>query len=183
MAEPLLSPRSNVYSGGDLVPTGVAIGTEPGAVVPSQQGGGFLAGLNRFAGAIAPIVEAAAAFKQGYQTGLPLPGRSSSDSRMSGDRFIFQVLEDMRQRNEAAADRARTEREAARKEEARNQVILAGIQAGKIDPKEALKILGGELTGAVKPQSDIDLDSPRSDVYTDDILDNEPEAWGGRPRG
>jgi hypothetical protein len=162
---------------------GFAIGTQPSAAAPSEAGGGFLGGLNRFAGAIAPIVEAAAAFKQGYQTGFPLPGRSPGDTRMGGDRFIFQVLEDMRQRNEAAADRARSDREAARKEEARNQVILEGIKAGKIDPKEALKILGGELTGATKPQSGIGLDSPRSDVYTDDILDNEPEAWGGQPRG
>ena len=158
---------------------GFAIGTQPSAAAPSEAGGGFLGGLNRFAGAIAPIVEAAAAFKQGYQTGFPLPGRSPGDTRMGGDRFIFQVLEDMRQRNEAAADRARSDREAARKEEARNQVILEGIKAGKIDPKEALKILGGELTGATKTQSGIGLDSPRSDVYTDDILDNEPGAWGG----
>ena len=194
MAEQFMSPRSYTYSGGELnpyrerlpvdSPTAVAYGTEPipGSSTQSRSGG-FWEGLNRAAGSIAPIIEAAAAFKRGYQGGYPLPGRGVGDSRMAGDRFIFQVLEDMRQRNEAAAQRARVDREAARTEEARNQVILEGIRAGKIDPKEALKILGGEMTGATKTQSGIGLDSPRSDVYTDDILDNEPGAWGGQPRG
>jgi len=206
MAEVFMSPRSSVYSGGDLVPyrerpdggagTGVAIGTQPGATTSSapvgstaQRGGGFWSAVDRFAGAINPLVEAAVAFKQGYQTGLPLPGRSPNDSRMAGDAFVFKILEDMRARNEASADRARTEREAARKEEARNRLILAGVESGKIDIKDALKVLGGGLTqipgveSSGQPQTAPTETAPRqTDVYTDDILDNEPEAWGGRPR-
>jgi hypothetical protein len=192
MAEQYMSPRSNTYSGGDLVPyrersdfgapTGVSIGSEPSVSQSSPRNGGFWAGLDRLAGAILPIVEAANAFKQGYQTGYPLPGREVGDNRMAGDRFIFQVLEDMRQRNESAAERARTDRETARKEEARNQLILAGVESGKIDIKDALKILGGEVTKAPNPQAGVGLEQPLPDVYTDDILDNEPGAWGGGPR-
>jgi len=159
------------------------MGTEPTASYSApQQGGGFWAGLDRLAGAILPVVEAASAFKQGYQTGFPLPGRGPQDSRMAGDRFIFQVLEDMRQRNESAANRARQERESARKEEARNQLILAGVESGKIDIKDALKILGGGLYQMPDIKESDEGDTRRSDVYTDDILDNEPEAWGGTPR-
>ncbi len=212
MAEVFMSPRSYTYSGGDLIPyrerpdvgvgTGISIGTEPtaptsiGSVTPEgRRGGGFWSAIDRFAGAINPIVEAAVAFKQGYQTGLPLPGRGPNDSRMAGDTFIFKILEDMRARNEASAERARMEREESRKAEARNQLILAGVESGKIDIKDALKILGGGLEtlpgvetpsqtqtpptpSATAPQS-----APRqTDVYNDGILDNEPEAWGGRPR-
>lgn len=191
-----MSPRSYTYSGGDLNPyrerpsygnmSSVAYGTEPTATLPTQpaqRSGGFWEGLNRVAGAIAPIAEAAAAFKRGYQGGFPLPGRSPNDSRMAGDRFIFQILEDMRQRNEAAAERARADRQSSRQEDARTKVILAGIESGQIDPKEALKILGGGLTPKATPESGVGLPAPQSSVYTDDILDNEPEAWGGRPRG
>jgi|DEB0MinimDraft_10_1074344.scaffolds.fasta_scaffold175330_1 hypothetical protein len=192
MAEQFMSPRSYTYSGGDLVPyrdrpsletpTSVSIGTEPSIGQAPTQNGGFWTGLDRLAGAILPIVEAANAFKQGYQTGYPLPGRGVGDNRMAGDRFIFQVLEDMRQRNESAAERARTDRETARKEEARNRLILAGVESGKIDIKDALKILGGEVTKAPNSESGIGLEPPMSDVYTDDILDNEPEAWGAGSR-
>jgi hypothetical protein len=193
MAEQFMSPRSFTYSGGALTPyrerslseapSSVSMGTEPTVSYSApQQGGGFWAGLDRLAGAILPVVEAANAFKQGYQTGYPLPGRGTQDSRMAGDRFIFQVLEDMRQRNESSAERAREEREAARKEETRNQLILAGVESGKIDIKDALKILGGDLTQIPGITEADKSKAGSSDVYTDDILDNEPEAWGGTPR-
>lgn len=205
MADPFMAPRSSVYSGGDLIPyrersdagmgTGIAAGTEPGGIpfnTPvgsnSQRGGGFWSAVDRFAGAITPIVEAAAAFKQGYQSGLPLPGRDPYGSRMANDRFIFEILENMRTRSEASADRARQEREAARKEEARNRLILAGVESGKIDIKDALKVLGGDLMqlpGVESPEAQTAPTgtAPRqTDVYNDDILDNEPEAWGGQPR-
>jgi len=78
----------------------------------------------------------------------------------------------------------------ASQEEARNRLILAGVEAGKIDIKDALKILGGELNkipgleSQTVPSTSPTQTAPRqTDVYNDDILDNEPEAWGGRPRG
>lgn len=138
MAGPLLAPRSYDYSGEvdprDTRPTGVSMGSEP------RQGGGFLSGLNELAGNLAPLVEAAVAFKRGYQ-GYPLPGRGVDDSRMAGDRLIFQVLEDMRTRNEAAEERAREERERARQSGMREKLILAGVEKGDISLSDALKAL------------------------------------------
>ena len=151
MAETYMSPRSSVYSGGDLVPyrersdfgsvpsspSSFALGTEPAASSPSRQGG-FLAGLERFAGTVAPFVEAAVAFKRGYNTGLPLPGRYGG-SRMAGQEFIFQVLEDMRARNDIAAERAREERETARKQDLLNQIALKAYENKEISLSDLMK--------------------------------------------
>ncbi len=133
-----MAPRSYDYAGEadprDAGATGVAMGTAP------RRDGGFLSGLNEIAGKLAPLVEAAVAFKQGYQ-GYPLPGRGAADSRMAGDRFIFQVLEDMRARNEASEERARQEREAARQSDMRQRLILAGVEKGDISLADALKAI------------------------------------------
>ena len=157
MAELFMSPRSSVYSGGDLVPyrerpdigaaPGIAMGTEP-QVSPAPQGGdGFLAGLERFAGAINPIVEAAVAFKRGYDTGLPLPGRFGGN-RMAGQEFIFQALEDMRARNELASEEARRERETARQQDLKTQVLLKAYENKEISLQDLMKgIESGDLSG------------------------------------
>lgn len=138
MAAPLMAPRSYDYSGEadprDVRPMGVSMESEP------DRGLGFLGTLNEIAGNLAPLVEAAVAFKRGYQ-GYPLPGREVSDPRMAGDRFIFKVLEDMRARNEASEERARQEREEARQSGMREKLILAGVQKGDISLSDALKAI------------------------------------------
>lgn len=157
MAEPFMSPRSYTYSGGDLAPyrerpdfgsaPGVAMGTEPQVTATPQGGGGFLAGLERFAGAINPIVEAAVAFKRGYDTGLPLPGRFGGN-RMAGQEFIFQALEDMRARNERASQEARRERETARQRDLKTQVLLKAYEDKEISLQDLIKgIESGDLGG------------------------------------
>lgn len=155
MAEPFMSPRSYAYSGGDLSPyrerpdfgstPGVAMGTEPQATATPQGGGGFLAGLERFAGAINPIVDAAVAFKRGYDTGLPLPGRFGGN-RMAGQEFIFQALEDMRARNERASEEASREREVARKQDLKTQILLKAYENKEISLQDLMQsIESGDL--------------------------------------
>ena len=178
MAETYMSPRSSVYSGGDLVPyrersdfgsvpaspSSFALGTEPAASSPSRQGG-FLAGLERFAGTVAPFVEAAVAFKRGYNTGLPLPGRYGG-SRMAGQEFIFQVLEDMRARNDIAAERAREERETARKQDLLNQIALKAYENKEISLEDLMKGIesGGlaDLGSTEKLPSQEELEAPKA---------------------
>lgn len=121
------------------------IGMNTGPQQPEKPEG-FLGTIDKLAGAIAPIVEAAAAFKYGYQTGLPLPGASSP--RMAGDALMFQVLQDMRQRNEAAAERAREEREEARKTDLRTKILTEAYRNKEISLEDLMRNLGaGEITG------------------------------------
>lgn len=158
MAAPLMAPRSYDYSGEadprDM-PNGVSIGSTP------NQGGGFLSGLNDIAGKLAPLVEAAVAFKRGYQ-GYPLPGRDAADPRMAGDRFIFQVLEDMRARNEASEERARQEREDARQYDMRQRLILAGVEKGDISLSDALKAIQSGQFDFGKPEGKLPSQAPAS---------------------
>lgn len=140
MNGPSMAPRSYAYSGGERVPTyGVAMGTEP----QSSGGGGFggfLRSINDIAGALTPLVDAARSFKAGYQ-GLPLPGRSPSDSRMAGDSLIFQVYQQMLDRNEREAAQARQDRETARQRDFQNQIIMEGLRKDKIPFEKALEAL------------------------------------------
>jgi len=175
MAEPFMSPRSLVYSGGDLNPyrertdfgsaPGVAMGTEPQAAPTPQGGGGFLAGLERFAGAINPIVEAAVAFKRGYDTGLPLPGRFGGN-RMAGQELIFQALEDMRARNERASDEDRRERKTARQRDLKAQVLLMAYENKEISLEDLMKgIESGnfaDLGSTEKLPSQEELEAPKA---------------------
>lgn len=135
MAEPY---REQTTYGDGL---GIAIGTQPQAAAPQR--GGFWGGLDRLAGGLLPIVEAAAAFKRGYQTGLPLPGQYG-EPRMAGQDLMFRVLEDMRARNEAAAERARDERLAAEERGFKQQILMQGVEQGKISYADALKALKSE---------------------------------------
>lgn len=153
------SPRSYAYSGGERVPYffpqrsevetamegitadprevpayGVSARTSP------QGGNGFLRTINDIAGALLPIAETALAFKRGYQ-GFPLPGRSPNDSRMAGDGLIFQVYQQMLDRNEREAARAREEREASRQRDLQNQIIMEGLRTDKIPFEKALEAL------------------------------------------
>lgn len=138
MAGPLMAPRSYDYSGEADPRDARSFGVSMESSAPS--GGGFLSKVNEIAGVLAPIVEAAVAFKRGYQ-GYPLPGRDEGDARMAGDRFVFQVLEDMRARNEMAEERARAEREETRRSDMQQRLLLAGVQKGDITLADALKAL------------------------------------------
>lgn len=154
------SPRGYAYSGGERVPYffpqrsevetsmegitadprevpayGVSMGSEP-----RGGGGGFLRTINDIAGALLPIAEAALSFKRGYQ-GLPLPGRNPGDSRMGGDRMIFEVYQQMLDRNEKEAERARADREAASQKDFRRQLILEAVRSNKMPYEDALKAL------------------------------------------
>lgn len=166
MPQSFMAPRSYVYSGGDLrdarrvaaydegapstayaeAPEGVSIASTPAGVpnaggAPTRGGGGgFFRVLDDISSKLAPFVEAAVAFKQGYQ-GYPLPGRGMNDSRMAGDRFIYEVLQDMQQRNEKASEQSRRDREVARQEDMRNQLILKGVEKGEITLADALKAI------------------------------------------
>lgn len=157
MAGPLMAPRSYDYSGEvdprDLRRMGIAegpaaarsvsapaVGVSMESTPASTGGGGFLSRLNELAGGLVPLVDAAVAFKRGYQ-GYPLPGRAIDDSRMAGDRFIFEVLEDMRARNDIAEERARAEREQARQADLQQRLILAGVEKGDISLTDALKAI------------------------------------------
>lgn len=113
---------------------GFSAGTEP-----ASSGGGLLGAIDKVAGLIAPILERAVAYKRGGFPGYNFPGREGG-SRMGGDYFI-QYLDQMRQRNEMEAERARQEREAARKSDMRQQIILEGLKAGKFTYEDALKAL------------------------------------------
>jgi hypothetical protein len=170
MAEPFMSPRSYTYSGGELSPfrervevgsaPGVAAGTEP-VSTQATGGGGFLAGLERFAGTIAPFVEAAVAFKRGYDTGMPVatPGRFGG-SRMGGQELIFQVLEDMRERNEAAARQARSERESIRQKDIANQVLLRLHENKEISTEDLIKGLQTGDLSVIKPTAKLPTQTP-----------------------
>jgi hypothetical protein len=143
MAGPLMAPRSYDYSGEADPRDSRGFGVSMESAAPQ---GGFLSKLNEFAGKLAPFVEAAVAFKRGYQ-GYPLPGRGVDDSRMAGDRYIFEILKDMRTRNEQAEERAREEREAARKSGLREKIILSAMEQKLISPQEALRRLEtGDVT-------------------------------------
>ena len=160
MAAPLMAPRSYDYSGEadprDARAYGVSMGSEP---VQADSNLGFLGRLNDIAGKLAPIVEAAVAFKQGYQ-GYPLPGRGVDDPRMAGDRFIFQVLEDMRLRNEKSEERARQEREDARQSDMRQRLILAGVEKGDISLSDALKAIQTGQFDFLKPEDKLPSQAP-----------------------
>ena len=158
MAEPLMAPRSYDYSGEadprDARPYGISIeSTTPRT--------GFLSKIDEIAGVLAPIVEAAAAFKRGYE-GYPLPGRVEGDARMAGDRFVFQVLEDMRARNELAEERARMEREESRKSDMQQRLLLAGVQKGDITLADALKALQSGQFEVAKPEDRLPTQAPAS---------------------
>jgi hypothetical protein len=136
------------------------IGMNTGPQQPEKPEG-FLSTVGKVAGVVAPILEAAAAFKRGYQSGLPLPGASSP--RMAGDAFMLQVLQDMRQRNEAAAERSRGEREEARKSDLRTKVLMEAYRNKEISLEDLMKNLGaGELTSIAvkKPTSVISEEKP-----------------------
>jgi hypothetical protein len=173
MAELYMSPRSYTYSGGDLIPyrsrsdfesaPGVALGTEPGAGAPvaetsagygaPRQGGGFLEGLDRVAGALLPFANAALAFKRGYDTGLPLPGSYGGNNRMAGQELMFTVLQDMRERNERAAEQARSDREAARERDLRNQILLKAYEKKEVTLDQLLRgIESGDLGSLATPE-------------------------------
>ena len=96
--------------------------------------------INDIAGALTPLVDVARSFKAGYQ-GLPLPGRSPSDSRMAGDSLIFQVYQQMLDRNEREAAQARQDRETARQRDFQNQIIMEGLRKDKIPFEKALEAL------------------------------------------
>ena len=172
MAELYMSPRSYTYSGGDLTPyrsradfegaPGVAMGTEPvGMPAPApaagfeapRRSGGFLEGLDRVAGALLPFANAALAFKRGYNTGLPLPGTYGGGNRMAGQELMFTVLQDMRERNERAAEQARADREAARERDLRNQILLKAYEKKKVTLDQLLRgIDSGDLGSLTAPE-------------------------------
>lgn len=155
-----MAPRSYDYSGEADPRDSRAYGVSMESSAPQGSSGpGFLGTINEIAGKLAPIVEAAVAFKQGYQ-GYPLPGRDASDPRMAGDRFIFQVLEDMRARNEESEERARMERESARESDMRQRLILAGVEKGDISWKEALEALKTGGIEYMKPQDRLPSQAP-----------------------
>jgi hypothetical protein len=110
---------------------------------PASAGGGFLKTVNDIAGALLPILDVARSFKAGYQ-GLPLPGRNPDDARMAGDRFMFEIYQNMLERNERESERAREERKAAGEEDFRRQLILKGVEKGEIPLDKALEALKGE---------------------------------------
>lgn len=173
MAELYMSPRSYTYSGGELIPyrsrsdfeaaPSIAIGTEPAAaVIPapasatdvgtSRQRGGFLEGLDRFAGTLLPFANAALAFKRGYDTGLPLPGAYGGNNRMAGQELMFTVLQDMRERNERAAEQARMDREDARERDLRNQILLKAYEKKEVTLDQLLRgIESGDLGALTSP--------------------------------
>lgn len=175
MAGPLMAPRSYDYSGEvdprDLRRMGIAEGPAASRSVPASDvsmgteaprtGGGFLSRLNELAGNLVPIVDAAVAFKRGYE-GYPLPGRSVDDSRMAGDRFIFEVLEDMRARNEASEERARAEREQARQADLQQRLILAGVEKGDISLTDALKAIQSGQFEFPAPKDKLPSQAPAS---------------------
>lgn len=174
MADLYMSPRSYTYSGGDLIPyrerpsadyvsaeqspVGVALGTEPTEVsqtpAPTSQGvggksGGFLGGLGEVISKLTPLVEAAVAFRRGYQTGQ-VPG----NYRLAGAEPIAAVYADMRRRNEEAAQQARTDRENVRKENLRQQLIMAAMRSGKVSLQDALQALEtGDLSVLKNPEA------------------------------
>lgn len=116
-----------------------------------REAGGFLGAIDKVAGALLPFLDVARSFKAGYQ-GLPLPGRTREDSRMAGDRLIFQVYQDMLARNEREAERAREERKLASDEDLRRQLILKGVEKGDISLDKALKALkSGEFDFSAPP--------------------------------
>lgn len=157
-----MAPRSYAYSGGERVPYMPSQQSDVerayGAVVsdpreipsygvsagstPASGGGGFLKTVNDIAGALLPILDVARSFKAGYQ-GLPLPGRGPEDSRMAGDRFMFEIYQNMLERNEREAERARGERKIAGDEDFRRQLILKGVEKGDISLDKALEALKG----------------------------------------
>lgn len=162
MNGPIMAPRTYAYSGGERVPYlmprqsemeaavrgivsdprevpayGVSMASTPQG---AGGGGGFLKAINDVAGALIPFVDVARSFKAGYQ-GLPLPGRSAEDSRMAGDKLIYQVYQDMLARNEQEAERARKEREQAGQRDLERQLILEGVRGNKISFEDALKAL------------------------------------------
>jgi hypothetical protein len=178
MNGPSMAPRSYAYSGGERIPymrsqqsdverAYGAVSSDPrqvpaygisAASEPTSRGGGFLKTINDIAGALLPILDVARSFKAGYQ-GLPLPGRSSDDSRMAGDRFMFEIYQNMLQRNEQEAQRAREERKSAGEEDFRRQLILKGVEKGDISLDKALKALQGEKIEFGTPSGSTNLPS------------------------
>jgi len=158
MAGPLMAPRSYDYSGEADPRDSRGFGVSMESAAPQ---GGFLSKLNEFAGKLAPFVEAAVAFKRGYQ-GYPLPGRGVDDSRMAGDRLIFEVLENMRTRNEQAEERARQERESSRKSGMREKLILAGVEKGLYSIEDALKAIDSGAMPSEKQEDKLPTQAPAS---------------------
>ena len=81
---------------------------------------------------------------------------------MAGDRFIFQVLEDMRARNEASEERARQEREQARQSDMRQRLILAGVEKGDISLSDALKAIESGQFDFEKTEGKLPSQAPAS---------------------
>ena len=162
MAGPLMAPRSYDYSGEADPRDSRGFGVSMESAAPQGgSGGDFFSKINDIAGKLAPFVEAAVAFKRGYQ-GYPLPGRGVDDSRMAGDRLIFEVLENMRTRNEQAEERARQERESARKSGMREKLILAGVEKGLYSIEDALKAIEGGAMPSEKQEDKLPTQAPAS---------------------
>lgn len=161
------SPRSYAYSGGERVPymfpqrsemeqAAQNIVSDPREVpaygfsrastpVGVGQDNGFFGTINKVASALQPFLDAAVAFKRGYQ-GFPLPGRNPDSFRMGGDALIFKVYEDMLKRNERESELARQEREKTRAADLQERLILEGVKKGDISWKDALEEINRRKT-------------------------------------
>ena len=70
---------------------------------------------------------------------------------MAGQEFMFRVLEDMRNRNEAASEQARIDRENARKDSLKSQILIKAYENKEISLEDLMRQLGtGELEPAAK---------------------------------
>ena len=101
-----------------------------------NQGQSFIEKLDNIAGDVLPYLEAAAAFKRGYQGGGQI--RFGND-RMQG--MLLEQLEKSRERNETAVREAKREEAARRSQDRTDKAVESLLKGGKISEEDYFKYM------------------------------------------
>ncbi len=101
-----------------------------------NQGQSFIEKLDNIAGDVLPYLEAAAAFKRGYQGGGQM--RFGND-RMQG--MLLEQLEKSRERNETAVREAKREEAARRSQSRTDKAVESLLKGGKISEEDYFRYM------------------------------------------
>ena len=124
-----------------------------------NQGQSFIEKLDNIAGDVLPYLEAAAAFKRGYQGGGQM--RFGND-RMQG--MLLEQLEKSRERNETAVREAKREEAARRSQSRTDKAVESLLKGGKISEEDYFRYMQeGLMPTFGSPEVDVS-DDPDFDL-------------------
>jgi hypothetical protein len=132
-----------------------------------NQGQSFIEKLDNIAGDVLPYIEAAAAFKRGYQGGGPM--------RFGNDRMqemLLKELEKSRERNETAVREAKKEEALRRSQSRTDKAVESLLKGGKISEEDYFRYMQeGLMPTFGSPELDV------SDDYVSDPDSPNPQSF------